>query len=418
VGVVRRLLALVAALAAAGGAAAADPAPTNPQCPVMPHQPASAEHRAEYQGRTVYFCCEECVEKFRHNPAAYVAVLNAAAASNPPAGPAPPAADAPQPGTFLALAIAAVEFGERHLWLGAYLLAVVAGFALARRRGGRFARLGRPGTLVALVLAGVCAELGREVGRAQSEAVAARESARRAAAAPAAGKPAPSGELLTWSWPQGFHGLPRGLKTTFYRGNDERSPKLFNGGNYRTATFTLSVRAADGREVRPGDNLAGQSLRLRLDVVRAPKTSPHFFKRDQMARVFFFPASGGGGAETVPLTVVRPDWEWSAELPVGGSVPASGYAKQAGVWCLGMRPGPTPDPATGVVHYYIQAALHFQDGVIAPESTVWMVPVMMSLILNGPRADGEWFSDRPIPEIAGENTTDPDLLGIPKADRR
>ena len=46
------------------------------------------------------------------------------------------------------------------------------------------------------------------------------------------------------------------------------------------------------------------------------------------------------------------------------------------------------------------------------------VPVMMSPILNGPRADGEWFSDRPIPEITGTNTTDPELLGIPKGERK
>src|SRR4051794_2260664 len=112
--------ALVAALVPP--ARAADPAPTNAQCPVMPHLAAVAEHRAEYQGRTVYFCCEECVEKFKQNPAAYLALLNAAA-QHPPAT-APLAPEAPKPGPFLGLAIAAVEFGERHVWFGAYLLAV------------------------------------------------------------------------------------------------------------------------------------------------------------------------------------------------------------------------------------------------------------------------------------------------------
>jgi YHS domain-containing protein len=384
----------------------------------MPHQPASAEHRAEYQGRTVYFCCEECVGKFHQNPAAYLAVLNASTANNPPASTTPPAADTPKPGAFLGLAIAVVEFVERHLGLGAYLVVVVIGVGLARRRGGRFARLGRLDTLAVLVLAGVCVEMGREAGRARSEAAAAREVARQAASAPGLGRPIPSGQLLTWSWPQGFHELPKGLKNTYYRGNDERSPQLFNGGNYRTATFTVSIRTADGREVRAGDNLAGVSLRLHISIVRAPKTSPHFFKRDQMARVFLFSAAEGTAPAPVPLTVVRPDQEWSVELPVGEPVPANGYVKQAGVWCLSMRPGPTPDPVSGVVHYYIQCTLHFQDGVIAAESAVWMVPVMMSPILNGPRADGEWFSDRPIPEITGENTTDPDLLGIPKAERK
>lgn len=398
-------LTLLAALAALPPAAAADPAPTNPQCPVLPHLPAVAEHKAEYQGRTVYFCCEECVEKFKQNPAAYLAVLNAVTPNIPP-----PAADSPKHGPALELAIAVVEFGERHLWLGVYLLAVVIVVGFARRRGGR---LGRLSVLLVLVLAGVCGELVREVGREQSEAAAARESARKAATANP-GKPPPSGEMLTWAWPQGFHELPRGLKQTYYRGNDERSPKLFNGGNYRTATFTLSVRTADGREVRASDNVGGQSLRLHLGIARAARTSPLLFKPDQMARVFFFPTAAPT-APPVPLAVVRPDWEWAAEWPVGEPVPPKGYAKQGGVWCMSMRPGPTPEPAAGVVHYYIQGALHFRDGVVAAESVVWMVPVMTSLILNGPRADGEWFSDRPIPEITGENATDPDLLGVPKA---
>jgi YHS domain-containing protein len=394
--------------ASASVARAADPAPTKAQCPVMPHKPAVAEHRAEYQGRTVHFCCEQCVEKFRQNPAAYLAVVDTASGltSTPP--------ESAKPGDVPGVAVAVVEFGERHLWVCVYLLAVSIGVALARRRGGRVERLGRLGTLALLVIVGVCVELGCEVGRARSEAAAAREAARKAAETPRPALPGSSAQLLTWSWPQGFHELPRGLTNTYYRGNDERSPKLFNGGNYRTATFTVSVRTADGREVRPGDYLAGQALRLRLDIVRAPKTTPHFFTPDRMARVYLHSALTGTEPTPVPLTTTRPEQEWAVEVPVGGAVPAAGYFRQPGLWCLALKPGAAPE----IIHYYVRCVLHFQDGVVLPESCVWMVPVYESPILHGPRADGEWFSDRPIPEITGENTTDPDLLGIPKAERK
>jgi len=70
---------------------------------------------------------------------------------------------------------------------------------------------------------------------------------------------------------------------------------------------------------------------------------------------------------------------------------------------------------SAMIHYYIQAIFHIQDGVVLPESTLWMIPVYPSPILQGPHADGEWFSDRPIPEIPdGKNVTDPKLLGLPE----
>ena len=37
----------------------------------MTVDPKSATHKAEHGGKTYYFCCEHCLEKFRANPENY-----------------------------------------------------------------------------------------------------------------------------------------------------------------------------------------------------------------------------------------------------------------------------------------------------------------------------------------------------------
>ena len=39
-------------------------------CPVT-DEPADPEISTEYKGKTVYFCCEDCVEKFLSDPESY-----------------------------------------------------------------------------------------------------------------------------------------------------------------------------------------------------------------------------------------------------------------------------------------------------------------------------------------------------------
>lgn len=43
-------------------------------CPVM-REPASGEHYYEYNGKTYYFCCPMCIEKFKQNPDEYISKI-------------------------------------------------------------------------------------------------------------------------------------------------------------------------------------------------------------------------------------------------------------------------------------------------------------------------------------------------------
>ena len=279
-------------------------------------------------------------------------------------------------------------------------------------RGRRWlAACGRPGNVFAVLAVGALLVLGREY-RAQTDAVVAADQ-RAAALESAAESTGP--KLLTWDWPRALHGLPAGVSNTYYRGNDERSDKLFNNGNYRTATFRIGLTDGHGRDVSPGPMNAGDPLSIRWEIVRSPGTAENFFSPRLLGKCFVA-ADFGSRRPIVPLTTAVPGRSWRADLPIGAVPDGAGYHAVRGVWycCL----APTEDPATrtlatAIVHYYVQYVLHFQDGELLPASTVWMAPVYPSPALHGTTADGEWFSDRPIPEITGENTTDPKLLGLP-----
>lgn len=415
-----RTAVVVVALAACGPAGAA-PLP-NEACPVMPAEKAVPEFHAEHQGRTVYFCCAGCVAKFQANPGAYLANL-------PPAPAAPPAPkpDAP-PGwqdRALSAFLAAAEFCERHqtvlIGVGVASLAIaVAGRAHRRlvRKGSAsrwtrvLAAFTHQSAFLVIVLGGACGVLWHETRLAREEVAAAHRAAEQQQTAAQRAQLTDGAKLLKWAWPQGLHELPKGVRNTYYRGNDERSDKLFNGGNYRTATFRVALKRADGSDAEPGARVGGEPLRLWFEITRAPNTAPNFFQADQMAGVFLAPLDRDK-EETHLAKPTEAGQKWAVEVPVGAAEGA-GYHRVGGVWavCVG-------DPKKGVggatIHYYVQAVLHAQDGVLLPESAVWMVAVYPSPILHGPHADGEWFSDRPIPEIPdGKNVADPKLLGVPE----
>ncbi len=52
------------------------PAGANKVCPVMEGRPAKKQFSAEHNGRTVYFCCSSCIDKFKADPDKYLAKLD------------------------------------------------------------------------------------------------------------------------------------------------------------------------------------------------------------------------------------------------------------------------------------------------------------------------------------------------------
>src|SRR6185312_9332071 len=63
----------------------------------MKVEPSTARHKLDHGGKTYYFCCVHCLEKFRARPEDYLAARPASAAGLHMIGiaPAPPAMSAP-----------------------------------------------------------------------------------------------------------------------------------------------------------------------------------------------------------------------------------------------------------------------------------------------------------------------------------
>lgn len=124
----RKTLVAVLFVAVAGTIALADrgsddgrAAPLNRTCPVMEGEDVDPTIHVDYRGQRVWFCCEDCVEKFNAHPEEYVAKLPQFAAGAPTS--APPAAPAPAVKTEHALGALhpiAVHFPIALIMVGAF----------------------------------------------------------------------------------------------------------------------------------------------------------------------------------------------------------------------------------------------------------------------------------------------------------
>ena len=233
-------------------------------------------------------------------------------------------------------------------------------------------------------------------------------------------------------WPK----HPPRLGGTYYRGNDERYERLYNGGVYRTATLELRLLDSGGQVLQPGDRASGP-VELRLTIRWAKNTTPQLFGHT-LGQVCLSPTAPvkrtGGTAspaknvagqnaermepspkEAGPYMVqtLEPGEAWEVKAPL--PEPFEGEPL-TGMLYLYVRPPVPDDEVANPPHYAISwleldgeqrltkaSTLHLGAALIAP-------PVVR--IPEGRMEPSEWLDYRPLPEIEGEPTTDPKLLGV------
>ena len=196
---------------------------------------------------------------------------------------------------------------------------------------------------------------------------------------------------------------------------------MFNGGNYRTATFHLELVGLDGRPIELGDDVHDVPLGVRFEIERAPKTADEFFTRITTGRIYLtehherYPPENPPTSEPVCLETIEPGQRWGGVYPIG-SAPAGEKSTVSRLIYVVVGIPKGDDAVSGQIHYGIQYDLVFENGRIVDGSDLWMGELFITLPIAPPRPDkvplAEWFDYRPIPEITGENTTDPKLLGI------
>ncbi|MCI0361280.1 MAG: hypothetical protein L0211_22590 [Planctomycetaceae bacterium] len=229
---------------------------------------------------------------------------------------------------------------------------------------------------------------------------------RRAAASP----PEPPSQLAA--------NHPPRLGGEYYRGNDERSPKLYNGGFYRTATMNVQLVGSDGKPCKWLDPYPAEP-RIELTVERAPQATPNLFTEKIMAKAFLTAVRpvdlANSGHDYRLLQTVVPGDKWLAayELPA-----CANSERLRGQLFLYSDRGIDEEKLSGLPHYRIDYDFWVQDGVIESRSRLAMVslyqPGNLSLTPANHIMPDEWFDFRPIPVIEGEPSTDPVLLGIPE----
>ena len=117
---------------------------------------------------------------------------------------------------------------------------------------------------------------------------------------------------------------PKRLAATFYRGNDERSEFLFNGGNYLTAQFDIAIQRQNGTVVGHGDEVVGEPLLISFTIRRAPNSPDRLFAPSMMNRIYLTKEYGPlmGWKSPIEDRVPIQDFgekpgEWRARYPLG-----------------------------------------------------------------------------------------------------
>jgi YHS domain-containing protein len=388
-------------------ASTATAAETNVMCPVLQDRAATDDYVATYKGTEVRFCCSECVKEFRSNPEIYENVI-------------------PQL-QHLPIRVRLQNF------LGDYGGIAISAGLLALLVGLRVHRHYYPA--------------GKDSSSALSTLLQQRIS--------------PTFPLLAlscwlgyevWSLHTQLHGLqledeihfatfydfgyppvpkrpdkPVELSGSYYRGNDERSPKLFNNGNYRTAAFHLSLCDDSGAKVEAGSNVSEKSLFLRFEIERPPFTPDFLYEPKMMNTMFLteecdrFLGKDAAVDDAVYLTETETMQHWEARFPIAAAQSCCDESRRGTIYvCEEYFHQPTlsflPKQRGGSrFHYGIRYELNVVDGVLQDDSDIYMGALYRTRKLPTWRVPmTEWFSHEPIPELPSENTSDPELLGLPE----
>lgn len=114
---------------------------------------------------------------------------------------------------------------------------------------------------------------------------------------------------------------PKAVSRTYYRGNCERNPQLFNRGNYCTCLFHMRFCTRDGQDLNVGDRVPADGLAIRFEIERAPGSTEALFTPDTMNSIFLTSDYYERPTPRSQLRIVRlretePLLKWSCIVPI------------------------------------------------------------------------------------------------------
>ena len=382
----------------------------NIMCPVMTDVEATPEITLLYRGHEVRFCCTECRREFLANPEKYLDQLPHIAPPN------------------LMEDAWAMLNGNTNLALIGSLVVGLAWLRLARRRWTReheaenetdplknlLTMTVSPTIPLLLLLAFAAYEIYLLDGRMFYHLL--EEDIHFATFHDYGTPPAPAKPKHE----------PR-LAGTYYRGNDERSELLFNGGNYCTAVFNVALVTSDGQPLDYGQPIPSGPVSVRLEIVR-PEHTPDFLYSDRFMKAMYLTQESSASlgrdslvADRVELRELELMQRWDAHYEVAecsNCIPKNGTLKGIVYVCeekkFRKHRYATKDSIGGArFHYGIAFQLVLEEGVIAEGSQLYMSSLYRTRKFPIHEVPfNQWFGEDPIPLLPGKNTEDPRLLGI------
>lgn len=292
-----------------------------------------------------------------------------------------------------------------------FCVTLIAAFFVLRKSSSDSAWLGRVKTILILLLVFLCVATYIHYDAKHKDVLAKAESV--------------EAKLLTYTGPPEFanslnapHPMhPPRLGGVYYRGNDERDRQLFNGGFYRTAQLEVWLTDGEGQHLNWGHVPSGE-LFIEFIIKRAANTTGELFN-DQIMSVIgltddvqISDQSHMEIGELLAMETVEPDQQWRCRYRIGDLSEQKEFSSKLYLVQNTSKPK---------AHYAIEYEVVVDEsGAITTDSNLWMGSLYN---LNGrvfvPYDDQKilldrWFDFRPIPEITGPQTDDPNLLGIPE----
>lgn len=385
------------------------------QCPVEPGKKADAKYYADHSGERIYFCCEECIDEFKSSPETYLTSIpdhNPIDKVNDDGTRIQDLFDDAWNVAVTTAGLTIVTLLFLALLLLHYAVRTLAPKSRFSRCSGIFiSRKAIPAWLALLLGAeALASHLSHHYTREAISDSTLEHAVHYTTFVEYGDPPLPSRPALA----------PR-VRASFYRGNDERSPELYNGGNYRTATFDIDLCTENGNSIAHGDQASFKKLFFRVRFRRAAGTPDYFWKPARMAKIYATRDPGkfhwrdDVPEDLIPVIEVVPLQEWVFKYPIKAFVENEDIQSVSGTFYIcEKRYNDSESLIGGRFHCAFSFDLHQSPDGLAKNSDVWMGALYRKRSLRiWEIPEAEWLTTKPIPEIIdGQSSSDPVLLGI------
>ena len=376
----------------------------NLRCPIEPTELATPKFNSEYNGDIIYFCCSECVSLFEESPEIYSKSIQEIKSNK----------NLETEKTFIQKTID-TTWNLFFQFPGSFSAILILFICLILKKFS-FAKWVLKNSWKSILIIALMFDLfyTHLIHKESSKINSLVEELH-------------STTFLEYGEPliPSISKLPASIKKTYYRGNDERNPGLYNGGNYRTAEFTIDLCNSSNDTIGYDSVVNYNNLFLRVTISKTPNTSHHFWSKKKMSNIYVtansekFHWSKNRLSDATNLYKIDSKNEWQFKYPLKSfSVGNENKLIKGIIYLCEKRYNQNNSLIGGRFHYAFQFDLKIISNEISNTSDLWMGPLYRKRSLRiWEIPESEWLSTDPIPiNQMNDINKDPILIGIDEKD--